>query len=64
MSRLLKFCVHKTAEMDVAPWCYKWIWMDWISVGGMRHRSNEKLVEGCNEWLKSCVNKKRGGRNR
>ena len=24
--------------MDVAPWCYKWDWMDWISPGGVRHR--------------------------
>ena len=25
--------------MDVAPWCYKWDWMDWISPGGVRYRA-------------------------
>ena len=30
--------IKTPSYMDVAPWCYKWDWMDWISPGGVRYR--------------------------
>ena len=38
-----KFCYWRTpSQMDVAPWCYKWMGLDgwdWISLGGVRYEA-------------------------
>ena len=30
---------NNTSETDVAPWCYKWVGLDWISPGGVKYRA-------------------------
>ena len=40
--------------MDVAPECYKWDWMDWISQGGVKYRAAFYGANECSGLNTAC----------
>ena len=59
------FGIKAQSQMDVAPWCYEWIGMGWISGWGEVYSTviwcNTVLITKCNNTCRSTPTSLAGG---